>query len=150
MTIENQTESSEELEQDEEQESADQLDDEQLDDEQAEEVTEQAIADLSAKIEALDTQINEYRGNHINTMKRAEMKAAHYNDGQIERYVDHVGGTTADEIKASVFKLAQEIPAVDNYGDPSPMNGEKAKPRIVDRVEVGRNAIKDVLHKIRL
>lgn len=108
------------------------------------------VSAITAKIEKLDARLEEYEANHIDSIKRTAMKDAHYNDEQIERYITSVDGTTTEEIKASVFMLSMEIPAVDGYADPNAFNGEKARPKIVDRVEVGRNAISNVIHKIRL
>src|SRR5699024_8941067 len=135
------------------QEQGEELDDQTEQPEETEELdeaTEQAIADYSDKIAALDEQLDAYRTGNIEAMKRAQMKAMHYSDSQIDRYLSHVDGETAEEIKASVFKLSADIPPNDPYGDPSPMNGAKAKPKPVDRLEVGRNAIKRVINKIRL
>src|SRR5690625_233247 len=142
MTKENQAQEDAKLEQQEQGEELDDRDDEKA--EQAEELDEetaQAIADYSDKIAALDGQLEAYRTGNIEAMKRSQMKAMHYSDKQIDRYLSHVSGETADEIKASVFELMTEIPPVDPYGDPSAMNGAKAKPKAVDRLEVGRNAI---------
>jgi len=131
-------------------EQGEELDEQPKETEELDEATEQAIADYSDKIAALDEQLDAYRVDNIAAMKRAQMKAMHYSDSQIDRYLSHVSGETADEIKASVFKLSAEIPPSDPYGDPSAMNGAKAKPKPVDRLEVGRNAIKRVINKIRL
>ena len=149
MKDEQTTPASEEVEQ----EQGEELDEQSDVEEQAEELdeaTEQAIADYSDKIEALDEQLKAYRVDNIAAMKRSEMKAMHYSDSQIDRYLSHVSGDTPDEIKASVFELMTDIPPNDPYGDPSAMNGAKAKPKAVDRLEVGRNAIKRVINKIRL
>src|SRR5699024_10413990 len=149
MKDEQTTPASEEVEQ----EQGEELDEQSDVEEQGEELDEetaQAIADYSDKIEALDEQLKAYRVDNIAAMKRSQMKAMHYSDSQISRYLSHVDGETAEEIKASVFKLSAEIPPNDPYGDPSPMNGAKSKPKPVDRLEVGRNAIKRVINKIRL
>src|SRR5699024_8417955 len=150
MTKENQAQAGEKLEQREQGEELDGQTEQPEETEELDEATEQAIADYSNKIEALDAQLDAYRVDNIAAMKRAQMKAMHYSDSQIQRYLSHVDGETADEIKASVFKLSAEIPPTDPYGDPSPMNGAKSKPKPVDRLEVGRNAIKRVINKIRL
>ena len=153
MTIENQTQASEELEQDGEQESAEQSDDEQTEEvtDELDADTEKVIADYGTKIAQLDEKLAEYRDNHVENIKIEEMKAAHYNDGQIERYIDHVGGITAEEIKESVFKLSSNIPPVSPYGDPSAFNGVKEKPRAVGEEQlkdIGRKAFQRVQHKI--
>lgn len=126
---------------------------EQKDDEHpADEETEQSIADYEAKIAQLDEKLEEYRDNHVENMKHEEMKAAHYNDGQIERYLSHVQGDNAEEIKKSVFKLSQDIPPVSPYGDPSLMNGAKVKPATVGEdqlMDIGRKAFQRVKHRIR-
>lgn len=131
-------------------EQAEELDEQPEETEELDEATEQAIADYSDKIAALDEQLETYRVDNIAAMKRAELKKAHYSDKQIDRYLSHVSGETADEIKASVFELMTEIPPVDPYGDPNAFNGAKAMPKPVDRLEVGRKAIKRVINKIRL
>jgi len=150
MKNENQAQAGENIEQEQGEEIEEQLDAEDNQAEELDEETAQAIADYSDKIAALDEQLDAYRVDNIAAMKRAQMKKSHYSDKQINRYLSHVSGETADEIKASVFKLSAEIPPNDPYGDPSLMNGAKAKPKPVDRLEVGRNAIKRVINKIRL
>lgn len=129
---------------------ADDQQDDKDEEEEHDEETAQAIADYQAKIEKLDVKLNEFKDEHIESMKRSEMKAAHYTDSQIERYLSHIEGETIDEIRAYVFELTKEIPVSDPYGDPSAFNGAKAQPKTVDSMEIGRNAIKRVLHKIRL
>src|SRR5699024_4344767 len=138
MKDEQTTPASEEVEQ----EQGEELDEQSDVEEQGEELDEetaQAIAEYTDKIAHLDEQLEAYRVDNIAAMKRAQMKKSHYSDKQINRYLSHVSGETADEIKASVFKLSAEIPPTDPYGDPSAMNGAKAKPKAVDRLEVGRN-----------
>src|SRR5699024_957708 len=148
MTDENQAQAGEKLEQQEQGEELDGQTEQPEETEELDEATEQAIADYSDKIEALDAQLDAYRTGNIEAMKRAQMKAMHYSDKQIERYLSHVDGETADEIKASVFELMTEIPPVDPYGDPSPMNGAKAMPKPVDREEIGRKAARRILNKV--
>src|SRR5699024_7522944 len=102
--------------------------------------------DYTAKIEALDEQLNAYRIGNVENNKRAELKAMNYTDAQVERYLSHVEGETASEIKASVLELMDVIPPpVDKFGDPSAFNGAKAKPKAKDKTEIGRNAVSRIL-----
>lgn len=130
----------------------DTVEEEEVEGPQTEEQLEDAreVSAITAKIEELDARLEEYEAKHIDSIKRTAMKDAHYNDEQVERYITSVDGTTTEEIKASVFKLSMEIPAVDGFADPNAFNGEKARPKIVDAGEVGRSAISKVIHKIRL
>src|SRR5699024_6433954 len=102
MTKENQAQAGEKLEQQEQGEELDGQTEQPEETEELDEATEQAIADYSDKIEALDVQLEAYRVDNIAAMKRSEMKKAHYSDKQIDRYLSHVDGETAEEIKASV------------------------------------------------
>lgn len=124
------------------------------DDEQVEETEEQtdehglSIEDYTAKIEELDTLLTEYRTTSLDAFKRDEMRSMGYTDEQIERYGKHVEGDTESEIKSSVIKLAVDIPPTDNFGDPSLMNGEKAKLKGTDKREIGRQAFQRVKHRL--
>ena len=115
--------------------------------EELDEETTLAIADYQAKIEKLDAKLSAHEAQHIDAMKREQMKKAYYSEGQIERYIEFVDGTTAEEIAESVSQLA--IPAAgDNFGDPSAFNGAKEKPVAADHSEIGRRAFDRVKHKI--
>lgn len=135
--------------QEETEEQAEQEDEEIQSEEELE--IEREIESYQSKIDELDAKLAAHEAQHIDAMKREQMKKAYYSEGQIERYIEFVGGTTAEEIAESVSQLA--IPAAgDNFGDPSAFNGAKQKPQSVDKKEVGRNAIRRVIDagKIRL
>src|SRR5690625_4830189 len=93
------------------------------------------IESYQSKIGALDDKLNEFKDEYIESMKRSEMKEAHYTDSQIERYLSHIQGETIDEIRASVFELTKEIPVSDPFGDPSAFNGAKQNPVAADHSE---------------
>ena len=124
--------------------------------EQAEEIpteelleVERKISEYETKIEQLDAKLAEYESNSLAKRKREEMRKFNYNDEQVEFYLPHIDGVTAEEIRDSVFKLTTEIPpAQDNYADPSLMNGAKVKPARADMGEVGKKAYERVKHKI--
>src|SRR5690625_3411444 len=122
---------------------------EETDNDQAEEQTEEQ-EELESKIDEVDAKSEQYRNNAVEARKVQAMKKIHYSDEQIEKYVRFVEGDTADEIDRSVLQLSKDITPSIYYGDPSAMNGAKAKPKTVDKKEVGRNAVSRVLHKIRL
>ena len=82
--------------------------------------------------------------------KNALLAQAGYNEEQIKVLSQTINGDTDEEIAEAVENIKATIPAQDNYADPSPFNGERAKPKTVDAEEVGRNAVSRVLHKIRL
>lgn len=112
----------------------------------------QVIADYEAKIEQLDAKLDEFRADSLLKRKREAMREYHYNDEQIERYVSHIQGESDEEIRRSVLELTSEIPARDNYADPSLLNGAKQKP-VADTEsrlrEIGKAAFERVRHKIR-
>lgn len=110
---------------------------------------EREIEAYQTKIDELSVKLTEYKLKKINDIKREEMRKLHYSDEQIERYAKFIEGETAEEIKQNVSQL-DIPPANDNYADPSLMNGAKAQPRTIDKAEIGRNAIRRVLHKIKL
>lgn len=147
MTSDKQTEAIEQVD-----EQAEQIDDEQVEEEtdDQEEQQTQEQADLQAKIDDVDAKIEQYRINAVEARKVQAMKKHNYSDEQIEKYVRFVEGDTADEIDRSVLQLSQDITPSIYYGDPSPLNGAKAKPKTVDKKQVGRNAVKRILSKIRL
>lgn len=128
--------------------------------EQAEETTEEipteeqlevarAIAEYETEIEQLDAKLAAFEAESVLDKKREEMRKFNYNDEQVEFYLPHIEGETAEEIRDSVFQLTSEIPpAQDNYADPSPMNSERAKPSRADYGEVGKKAYERVKHKI--
>ncbi|GIN58093.1 hypothetical protein J8TS2_24120 [Lederbergia ruris] len=109
---------------------------------------EREIESYQSKIAKLDEQLAGFKAESIAEAKRKSMRELHYNDDQIERYLSHIEGETADEIKASVLKLTTDIPPVDPYGDPSSMNGAKQKPTHADPGEYGKQAAKRVMHKV--
>src|SRR5690625_1310514 len=127
--------------------------------EQAEETTEEilteeqlevarAIAEYETEIEQLDAKLAAFEAESVLDKKREEMRKFNYNDEQVERYIGHIDGETAEEIRDSVFQLSSEIPPQDNYADPSLMNGAKVKPARADMGEVGKKAYERVKHKI--
>lgn len=123
-----------------------QEDEEILTDEQIE--VEREIETYQTKIEALVEQLANYRSDNIADKKREAMQEMNYSDQQIERYLKHVEGETDEEIKQSVFNLSLEIPPVNNYADPSPMNHARQKPATKDPGEIGKKAFERVKHKI--
>lgn len=106
------------------------------------------ISEYETKIEQLDARLAEYEAESVLDKKREEMRKFNYNDEQVERYLSHIEGETAEEIRGSVFQLSSEIPPADNYADPSLMNSERAKPARADKGEVGKKAYERVKHKI--
>ena len=122
---------------------------EQVDEEQAEQdAAEQA--ELQAKIDDIDAKIEQYRINAVQARKEQAMRRFNYSDEQIQKYVKFIEGDTADEIDRSVLQLSKDIAPNNYYGDPSINNGAASKPKAVDKKEVGRNAVKRILNKIRL
>src|SRR5699024_6112902 len=105
------------------------------------------IESYQSKIETLDAKLAAHEAQHIDAMKREEMKERHYSDKQIERYIEHINGTSKEEIAESVSQL-DIPPANDNFVDPSPFNGRAAKPKTVDHTEIGRQAFGRIKHKI--
>lgn len=133
-------------------EQAEQIDEEQVEeetDDQAEEQTKEQ-AELQAKIDEVDAKIEQYRINAVEARKVQAMKEHNYSDEQIEKYVKFIEGSTTDEIDRSVLQLSQDITPGIYYADPSAFNGAKAKPKTVDKKQIGRNAVQRVLSKIRL
>lgn len=110
------------------------------------------IESYQSKIEGLDAKLAAHEAQHIDALKREQMKEFCYSDEQIERYASFIEGETVEEIQSSLYKFMDDIPALgeDPYANPSLFNGRAAKPKEVDKVGIGRNAIKRVLHKIRL
>lgn len=96
------------------------------------------IQEYANKIEALDEKLAEFRSNSLLDKKREALRNKNYNDQQIERYVSFIEGNTNEEITQSVISLMNDIPPVDNYADPSALNGEKQKPKPTDKGEIGR------------
>lgn len=131
---------------DEQAEQEQEQDEEILSDEELE--IEREIAEYASKIEKLDAKLAAHEAQHIDAMKREQMKKAHYTDHQIERYLPHIEGETADKIKESIFKLTLEIPPRDIYGDPSPMNGAKQR-YAVDHESVGREIGKKAFERVK-
>src|SRR5690625_2264782 len=108
-------------------------DEEILTEEQLE--VERKIAEYKTEIEQLDAKLAEYEAESVLDKKREALRKFHYNDSQIERYINHLEGTTDEEIKESAFSLMLEIPTNDGYTDPSLMNSERAKPARADMGE---------------
>lgn len=106
--------------------------------------------ELKAKIDEIDAKIEQYRVNAVQARKEQSMRRFNYSDEQIQKYVKFVEGDTADEIDRSVLQLSKDIAPNNYYGDPSINNGAASKPKAVDKKEVGRNAAKRILSKIRL
>ena len=107
------------------------------------------IEGYQSKIDELDERLNEFKSDHIEKMKRKQMEERFYTEEQIEKYIDHIEGETAEEIERSVFELAEKIhPKGDNFADPSPFNGRSAKPKPIDHTEIGKNAFERIKHKI--
>lgn len=136
-----------ELEEVEEKDEQEQEQDEEILSEEELEI-EREIAEYASKIEKLDAKLVEHEAKHIDEMKREQMKKAHYTDEQIERYLPHIEGETADEIKESIFKLTSEIPPRDIYGDPSPMNHAKQR-YAIDHESVGREIGKKAFERVK-
>jgi len=117
--------------------------------EQAEEQTQEQI-ELQAKIADIDAKIEQYRINAVQARKEQAMRRFNYSDEQISKYVKFIEGDTADEIDRSVLQLSKDIAPNNYYGDPSINNGAASKPKEVDKREIGRNAVKRIMSKIRL
>src|SRR5699024_9952882 len=142
------TEQAEEVEQAEEEETEQEEQVEEETDEQTEEQAEQT--ELQAKIDEIDAKIEQYRINAVQARKEQAMRRFNYSDEQIQKYVKFVEGDTADEIDRSVLQLSKDIAPNNYYGDPSINNGAASKPKAVDKKEIGRNAVKRIMSKIRL
>ena len=139
---EEQTQEPEETEQADEQEQ----DEEEILSEEELEIAREIEA-YQSKIEQLDAKLAAHKAQHIDAMKREQMKKAHYTDEQIDRYIDFIEGETAEEIADSVFHL--EIPpAGDNYGDPSLMNHAKQR-YTVDHESAGREIGKKAFERVK-
>src|SRR5690625_1724550 len=67
---------------------------------------ERKIAEYETEIEQLDAKLAEYKANSLAERKRESMREMNYNDEQIERYIGHIDGETAEEIRDSVFQLS--------------------------------------------
>lgn len=93
---------------------------------------------------------NQAKQEALNTQKNALLTQAGYSAEQAQLLVKLVDGESVEEIAESIKLLQATVPAQDEYGDPSAMNGEKDKPKTADNEELGRNAVSRVLHKIRL
>ena len=133
-------------------EQAEQIDEEQVEEEtdDQEEQQTQEQADLQAKIDDVDAKIEQYRINAVEARKEQAMKKFNYDEQQIIKYIHFIEGDTVEEIESSVLKLTDDIAPNNYYGDPSLLNGAKAKPKAVDKKQVGRNAVQRILSKIRL
>lgn len=110
---------------------------------------EREIESYATKSEELDAKLAKFRANKVDEMKRDKMREWNYTDEQIDRYIRHIDGETAEEIASSVLRLAEEIPnPQDNYHDPSLLNGQKQKPKTADPGEIGKKAFERVKHKV--
>lgn len=133
----------------EEEETEEQAEEELLSEEQLE--IQREIESYQRKIETLDAKLEAHKSQHIDAMKREQMKERYYSDRQIESYIEHISGTSKEEIIESIDQL--EIPpANDNFADPSAFNGRAAKPKRVDPWErgreIGKEAFKRIKHRI--
>ena len=122
--------------------------------EEAEEIEDQTdalreIEFYQSKIAKLDEQLAGFKAESIAEAKRKAMREVHYNDDQIERYLEHVEGETDEEIKQSVFNLMLEIPPAINYVDPTPMSGRSYRPKHKDPTELGKKAFERIKDKLR-
>lgn len=100
--------------------------------------------------EQAQEQAEQAKQEALATKKSAQLAQAGYSEEQTKLLTKLVEGETDEEISESIKLLKTTIPAHDNYGDPSPMNGKKSKPEPTDQTDVGRNAVSRVLHKIKL
>ena len=131
----------------------DRTDDEQAEQDEEEILTEEQleiqreIESLQAKIEKLDVKLNEFKDEHIEAIKREQLRKSYYSDEQIERYIEHIQGDSKEEIIESISQL-KIPPANDNFADPSAFNGRAARPKTVDHARIGRQAYGRIKHKI--
>jgi len=142
MTSKNEAEEKEEQETE---ETTEQEEEEILSEEELE--IQREIEPYQSKIETLDAKLAAHEAQHIDALRREQMKARYYSEEQIDRYIEYIDGTSKDEIIESIDQL-QIPPANDNFADPSPCNGRAAKPKTVDHTEIGRQAFGRIKHKI--
>ncbi|MEZ7173553.1 hypothetical protein [Sporosarcina sp. OR05] len=107
--------------------------------------------DYTEKIAELDARLEEMRTDKVTQAKRQAMAARNYNDDQIERYLSHIEGATADEISASITQLAESIPPQVTYVDP-PL-GNTARQTTTSstperRAQAGKRAFERIKDKI--
>lgn len=137
----------EEAEADQAEETEEQAEEEILSEEELE--IQRKIEGYQTKIAELDERLNEFKSEHIEALKRKQMEERFYSEEQIEKYIEHVEGETAEEIDRSIFELVEKVPPKgDNFVDPSPFNGRSAKPKTVDHAEIGRQVFERIKHKI--
>src|SRR5690625_4583159 len=86
-------------------------------------------------------QAEEAKASALTTKKNALLAQDGYDEDQAKLLVKLIEGETDEEITASIKQVQATIPAQDNFGDPSAINGAKDKPETVDAEEVGRNAV---------
>ncbi|MBM7717251.1 seryl-tRNA synthetase [Bacillus thermophilus] len=110
---------------------------------------EREIESYQSKIAKLDERLAGFKAESIAESKRKAMRELHYNDEQIERYLEHVEGETDEEIKQSVFNLMLEIPPAINYVDPNPMSGRSYRPKHKDPTELGKKVFERIKDKLR-
>jgi|SRR5690606_37006029 len=122
---------------------------ENLNEEIIDDEVEREIESYQSKIAKLDERLAGFKADSIADKKRQAMSKSNYNDEQIERYLSYIDGETDEEIKESINKLILEIPPNIQTGDPSLMNGEKAKPTTADPGQLGKQLYERIKHKVR-
>lgn len=85
----------------------------------------------------------------LQTKKRSELIKAGYDDGQAERFLRYLDGSTDDEISASIEVLKADVPPkqTQEYVDPSLNNGPDGKPANTDAFEYGKDLLARALGK---
>lgn len=84
----------------------------------------------------------------IGIKKNALLAQAGYSEEQTKLLAKLVDGETDEEISESIKLLKATIPVQDEYGDPSAMNGAKAKPETVGADELGAKVFERIKNKI--
>ena len=80
--------------------------------------------------------------------KNALLTQAGYSSEQAQLLVKLVEGESDEEIMESIKLLKATVPAQDEYGDPSAMNGAKEKPETVGADEIGVKAFERIKNKL--
>src|SRR5690625_3910616 len=80
--------------------------------------------------------------------KNALLTQAGYSSEQAQLLVKLVEGESDEEIVESIKLLKATVPAQDEYGDPSAMNGAKEKPETVGADEIGVKAFERIKNKL--
>lgn len=122
---------------------------ENLNEEIIDDEVEREIESYQSKIAKLDERLAGFKADSIADKKRGVMRESNYSDEQIERYLSYIDGETDEEIKESINKLILEIPPNNKTGDPSLMNGAKAKAIPADPGQLGKQMYERIKHKIR-